>query len=224
MAATPSSKVSNKAVLTEYFETHGADVKAWPKGWKQAIAERTGGTVNAIGATRSRMAKAWPTKPTDHPHLKVVPDPPKRAAAEPAAGGSELTGDKTKAQRRSGPRRQAPGRHHHVRTAEELPEGFSTGVATPKVVPGHLIPWTCASSRTVVNCSQKRPQSTKRAAMKYLFPKGCGVVGVIAGSEKTVLDPSVPLLVVEAPSRAELWQRRSGKRERLCRSVAATAG
>ena len=71
MAVTPTNKVSITPVLREYFQAHGAAVKNWPKGWKQAIAERTGGTLNAIGSTRSRLARTWPT---DRPHLEVVPD------------------------------------------------------------------------------------------------------------------------------------------------------
>ena len=72
MAVTPTHKVRITPVLREYFQALGADVKGWPKGWKQAVADRTGGTLNAIGSTRSRLARTWPT---DGPHLEEVPDP-----------------------------------------------------------------------------------------------------------------------------------------------------
>ena len=61
MAVTPTHKVRITPVLREYFQALGADVKGWPKGWKQAVADRTGGTLNAIGSTRSRLARTWPT-------------------------------------------------------------------------------------------------------------------------------------------------------------------
>ena len=125
------------------------------------------------------------------------PPPP----AEPAAGGRELTSDKAKAlkKKRALDDKRLAG-ITIVRTVKELPEGFQHWCSyAEKLVPSHLIPWTCASGRTVIQLQPETPPINKEGRpMKYLFPKGCGgVVGVIAGSEKTVLDPSVPLLVVE---------------------------
>ena len=121
-------------------------------------------------------------------------------AGEPAARGSESLATRPSAEEEAGPGRQAPGWHHRSGTVEELPEGFQHwGGYAEKLVPSHLIPWTCASGRTVIQLQPETPPINKEGRpMKYLFPKGCGgMVGVIAGSEKTVLDPSVPLLVVE---------------------------
>ena len=192
MAATPTNKVSNTHVLKEYFQAHGADVKAWPKGWKQAVADRTGGTLNAIGAARSRMARTWLT---DTPHLQVVPDP------EPSPAAPKFTQAEAKAlqKKRALDKKRVAG-IWPVRTTDDLPEGFRHwGDHAHKLVPSEVVTWTQASGSTVVQLRPETPPIDKEGRpMKYLFPKGCGgVVGVVAGSEQTVLDPSVPLLIVE---------------------------
>lgn len=200
MAVTPTHKVRITPVLREYFQAHGADVKGWPKGWKQAIAERTGGTLNAIGSTRSRLARTWPT---DGPHLEVVPDPEPTPPPSPPTSevGSKLTDDEAKALKAS---RALDDKRlvgiTMVRTADDLPEGFQHwGKHSQKLIPSEAITWSCASGRTEIQLRPAvAPIDKDGRAMKYLFRKDCGgLVGVLPGSEATVTDAAVPLLIVE---------------------------
>ena len=87
-----------------------------------------------------------------------------------------------------------------IREASDLPEGFRHwGEHADKLIPCDSIPWTCASGRVVIQINPETPPLNESGRpMKYLFPKGCGgLVGVLAGSEQLVLDPEVPLVIVE---------------------------
>ena len=87
-----------------------------------------------------------------------------------------------------------------IRQEGDLPEGFRHwGIHAEKLIPCDAIPWTCASGRVEWQLNPDTPPIDENGRpMKYLFRKGCGgLVGVLPGSESTVLDADVPLLIVE---------------------------
>lgn len=196
MKAFSTHKVSLKPVLTEYFQTHGADVRSWPKGWKKAIEERTGGSMNAIGACRARMAKTWPG---DQPHPTVIhdlkPDPPAvEASSEPDA---LLTARHHKTLEKAA---ISPNRIKLVRTVEReedlSPELRRWG---DRVLPAMEFTWKTVTGETVHQIRLNNPITGKDGhQIRYLFGDGVsGLIGVDPAFADHQDDTRIPAMLVE---------------------------
>ena len=196
MAVTPTHKVRITPVLREYFQALGADVKGWPKGWKQAVADRTGGTLNAIGSTRSRLARTWPT---DGPHLEEVPDPdpPEPVTPKEATQKLPLADRHREILEASAITTERMTLWRSVERVEDLPDALERW--GEKAVPCMATEWLTVGGRKVaqIRLDNPIPDRTGRPH-RYLFEVDAGgIVGVDAAFEDRWKDPNTPALLVE---------------------------
>ena len=197
------------AAVRAALDEHGED---WPKGLIKEIADRFGSTANSVRVSKARL---WDKRKKEllaevdapSPAPPVQAEPPV-TEAEPAVEPSQENRDRTaltdeeaqalKSKRALDDKRLAG--IQRIRHEDDLPEGFRHwGQHAHKLIPSDAIPWFCASGRTEIQLNPEvAPIDEDGRPMKYIFRRGCGgLVGVLPGSEKTVLDLSVPLVIVE---------------------------